>query len=76
MVIFVAGTVYLVIDEIKMKDSGGEMKVVPVGENGTFAGNDNVWEVFQISAGWRRDVGVGRGIWGVLLGLNVVVMFC
>jgi hypothetical protein len=76
MVGFVAGTVYLVIDEMKMKDSGGGMKVIPVGGNGTFAGNDNVWEVFQVSGGGLgREMGVGRGIGGVLLSLGVVVMF-
>jgi hypothetical protein len=74
MVAFVAGTVYLAIGEMKVKDSGGGLKVIPVGGNGTFAGNDNVWEVFQVSGASRRDLEWGSGIGGVLLGLAVLVM--
>jgi hypothetical protein len=76
MVVFVAGTVYLVIDGMKMKGSEAGWRVILVGGNGTFAGNDNAWEVFQVSAGERREVGVARGIGRLLLGLGVVAMFC
>jgi hypothetical protein len=78
MTVFVAGTVYLVIDGMKMKGSEAGWRVIPVGGNGTFAGNENAWEVFQVSdGGLRRDLGWGRGIGGVLLSLGVlVVMFC
>jgi hypothetical protein len=48
MVAFVAGTVYLVIDEMKMKDSGSGLKVIPVGENGTFPGNDMYGRFFRL----------------------------
>jgi hypothetical protein len=78
MVVFVAGTVYLVIDGMKIKDSRAGYTVIPLGGNGTLTGNDNAWEVFQVSAGERRrrEIGVDSGIWGMLLGLGVVVMFC
>lgn len=70
-----AGTVYLVIDDMKMKGNEAGWRVIPVGGNGTFAENDNTWEVVQVSAGQMRDVGASRGIGGLLLGLDVVVMF-
>jgi len=40
-------------------------------------GNDNAWEVSQVSAGERRrEMGVGSRIGSLLLSLGVIVMFC